>query len=168
MIESYPDVVYFSLPKQGISYLFEPTGGYRPKYSQTFDQLDKDKLCIASVDLYNVPSSQSSSKRKQTSTRIQFDTLSVLPVTFDFSNFENINITADTTAKELVDKLGEPDRKGSSDGLWIEWENLGLHVEFGLTKDWDTLQKDTWTRINLFKPGVQKGKDEDDMELEMR
>jgi len=129
--ESYPDAVYFSLPDQGVSYVFEPISPYKPKYKDSLATLALDQLTLTAIDIY----AKSASK-----TQTAFFKSSLLPLTFSCENFDagvikkGIVLDVNTTGKELVDALSEPERKGGGAGsipIWLEWTRVGIKIEMG-------------------------------------
>lgn len=74
---------------------------------------------------------------------------------------ESFTIGPGTTAKEFVQTLGEPNRKGGglgplsgSIGIWCEWTNIGVMIEFGGVEahGWDTGSDAIWKELTVFKP----------------
>ncbi|KAG9010014.1 hypothetical protein FRB90_008040 [Tulasnella sp. 427] len=52
-IKSYSDAVYFNYHGLGLSLLFVPTNGYKPRTSSTRTELKDQDLVLESVDIYN-------------------------------------------------------------------------------------------------------------------
>jgi hypothetical protein len=118
----YPDAVYFSLLKQGISFVFDPVAPYKPKHKQTLQDLELDSLKLSGIDLY-------SGKLKAKNT---FSTCSLLPLSIPLSKEKELELTAETSGQKLVEVLGEPGRKGGGSqrvAVWLEWPSYGLKFE---------------------------------------
>ncbi|XP_006454648.1 hypothetical protein AGABI2DRAFT_189890 [Agaricus bisporus var. bisporus H97] len=74
----------------------------------------------------------------------------------------------ETTGKEFVQALGEPDRKGGGTGpssgsidIWCEWTKDGIMVEFGGSQAkgpnvWETGKDAVWKVVTLFRPGANR------------
>jgi len=75
----------------------------------------------------------------------------------------SVSLDAHTTGKDIVARLGEPDRKGGgsgptagSIGIWCEWSKLGAMVEFGGDEArgpqaWERGREAIWSSLTLFK-----------------
>jgi len=175
-IKSYPDVVYFNFYPLGISLLFVPTNGYKPKGGLGLNDLQQEDLILDSIDIYNVPKAQANDGDESKSLRseLAFTTFPVSPITLPITAKSEdgrplgrppcIDVTPESTGKDLVQALGEPDRKGGGAGpssgsinIWCEWSKDGLMVEFGgvQAKAWDTGKDAAWKVITLFRPGMK-------------
>lgn len=180
-IKSYPDVVYFNLPELGISLQFHPATGYRPKMNLSEAQLDKTKLRLAAIDVYNheIQDQESQSGSAGTaSNRSAYAAFPGYPIRIssgtteprpDSINSKGLDLKPSTTGRDLVEVLGEPDRKGGgtgggSVGVWIEWTQLGLMVEMASKgfDAWDKGGESSWRYCSIFERGVVAGLDEDD------
>jgi len=76
----------------------------------------------------------------------------------------NLDVLADTSGKDFVQALGEPDRKGGgagpssgSIGIWCEWPKDGIMVEFGGDEAkgpqaWERGKDAVWKIITIFSP----------------
>lgn len=181
-VKSYSDAVYFNYYPLGISLLFAPKDGYKPKTGLKLDELQQDNLVLDSIDIYNVPKPKNDSNDKSTPSRseLAFTTFPlspiVLPITGQAKDKDGkpverppqLNITPETSGKDFVKALGEPDRKGGGTGpssgsinIWCEWSNDGVMVEFGGAeakgpRAWDTGKDAIWKVITFFKPGTKR------------
>ncbi|KAG5647599.1 hypothetical protein DXG03_008952 [Asterophora parasitica] len=177
-VKSYPDAVYLNYFALGLSLLFSPLAGYNPKSGLRFSELTNDKLVIDSIDIYNIPKPSSSDPRsKGTSSRtaeLAFASFPLLPLVLDVGGEvkdkdgnvvarpAQLEITQQTTGKEFVECLGEPDRKGGgagpssgSIGIWCEWTKDGIMVEFGGDEAkgpqaWERGKDAAWKVMTLF------------------
>lgn len=146
-IKVYPDAVYYNYFGLGLSILFQPVVGYKPG---DLSQLDTSKLSLQGVDVYN-----------QTDVT-KYAAFPSYPLVFAPSPTKTISITPQTSGKDFVQALGEPDRKGGGNGpisgsidIWCEWPNLGLMVEFGGDDvrgphAWEKGKDAKWKTITLF------------------
>ncbi|KAJ2919257.1 hypothetical protein MD484_g1145, partial [Candolleomyces efflorescens] len=177
-VKSYPDAVYFNYYDLGLSLLFTPQKGYKPKVGLKNTELETQKLVLDSLDLYNVPKPVDPAKAGKTGSsrsEIAFTTFPATPVTLtlvsvqdkdgkNVSRPQSISISTASTGKELVSTLGEPDRKGGgagpssgSIGIWCEWSKDGLMIEFGGDDArgpgaWERGKDAVWKVITLFQP----------------
>ncbi|EPQ60529.1 hypothetical protein GLOTRDRAFT_68244 [Gloeophyllum trabeum ATCC 11539] len=175
-IKSYPDAVYFNYYSLGLSLCFSPVDGYKPKMGLSLQDLQQERLVLDSIDLYNVPkpsgANAGESKSRNKTTTPSYSTyprlpliLKIAPTTSDGkSRSSHLEIKLDTTGKQFVECLGEPDRKGGgggpsagSIGIWCEWSKDGIMVEFGGDeargpKAWETGKDAAWKVITLFPP----------------
>jgi serine/threonine protein kinase len=172
-VKSYPDAVYLNFYALGLSLLFVPLPGYTPTTGTKLSQLNDNKLVLNSIDLYNIPPHNT----KQSSPRpseIAFSTYPRLPVELaiipEIKDANNnpltrpsiLEIKRETTGKDVVRCLGEPDRKGGgagpisgSIGIWCEWSQDGIMVEFGGDEArglqaWERGKDAVWKVITLF------------------
>lgn len=173
-VKSYSDAVYFNYFGLGISILFSPTGGYKPKAGLKRDELKKDGLVLDSIDIYNVPDASTSDPKAKVSASSSYITYPALPLVLPLSpgtvadtpRPEHISVERSTTGKDFVGVLGEPDRKGGgagpssgSIGIWCEWSRDGLMVEFGGNEArgpqaWERGKDAIWRVATMFKPKV--------------
>jgi hypothetical protein len=149
-IKIYPDAVYYNYFQLGISILFQPAAGYKPG---DLSQLDTSKLFLQSIDIYN-------------ESEIKYATYPSYPLVFFPSSTKTLSITPQTSGKDFVSALGEPDRKGGGNGpmsgsigIWCEWPKLGLMVELGGDdvrgpQAWEKGKDATWKTITLFAPAL--------------
>lgn len=177
-VKSYPDAVYFNYYALGLSLLFSPQKGYKPKVGLKYTDLETQKLVLDSLDVYNVPKPVDPAKAGKTGSsrsEIAFTTFPATPLTLtlasvqdkdgkDVSRPESITISTTSTGQELVGILGEPDRKGGgagpssgSIGIWCEWSKDGLMIEFGGDDArgpgaWERGKDAVWKVITLFQP----------------
>ncbi|KAG6832286.1 hypothetical protein H0H92_003519 [Tricholoma furcatifolium] len=155
-VKSYPDAVYLNYHMLGLSLLFTPVSGYKPKTGLQVSELDSEKLALNSLDIYNIPKPSATGPRlKGTSSRtaeLAFSSFPRFPLALDIregvevkgdddkaqKHPAELGVTPKTIGKEFVECLGEPDRKGGgsgpssgSIGIWCEWTKDGIMVEFG-------------------------------------
>ncbi|KAG7450668.1 uncharacterized protein BT62DRAFT_1001466 [Guyanagaster necrorhizus] len=178
-IKAYPDMVYFNYYKIGVSFQFKPTDGYRPKMGLEESELEKNRLILDGVDFYNIPKVDSSDpKAKGTSTRraeIAFSSYPISPLTLPITpNIKDkdgkvlhrpphFDVLPASTGKDFVQCFGEPDRKGGgtgpstgSIGIWCEWSQDGILVEFGGDEAkglqaWERGKDAVWKVITVFR-----------------
>ena len=174
-IKSYPDAVYFNYFTLGLSLLFSPENGYKPTAGLKLHELDDDKLVLESIYIYNVPPKDASLPRTSSHTaETTYSTYPDLPVTLvitaDVKDKDGkpiprpprLDVLADTSGKDFVQALGEPDRKGGgagpssgSIGIWCEWSRDGIMVEFGGNEAkgpqaWERGKDAVWKIITIF------------------
>ena len=169
-VKAYPDAVYLNYFALGLSFLFTPLSGYTPASGIKQTQLNYNKLVLDSINLYNTPShntKQSSSRPSETA----FSTYPCLPFelaitpnanSISLTRPSNVEIKQQSTGKDFVRCLGEPDRKGGgagplsgSIGIWCEWSRDGIMVEFGGDEArgpqaWERGKDAVWKVITLF------------------
>jgi hypothetical protein len=168
-VKSYPDAVYFNYYSLGLSLLFIPIKGHRPKSGDSPRDLQDAHLVLDGVDIYNdvfavkpdgKTGSQSSTYSPYPVTPIA---LTVTPETKEGTpRSPAVSVTRNMTGKEFVTALGEPDRKGGgsgpssgSIGIWVEWTRDGLMVEFGGDDSrgpqaWERGKDAPWRVISIF------------------
>ncbi|KZP01381.1 hypothetical protein CALVIDRAFT_543913 [Calocera viscosa TUFC12733] len=163
-IKPYPDAVYLNYQSFGISCLFTPLEGYAPpKFAQSTSELDGTQLRLGSIDVYN-PGEQKG-KVKQPS----YAAFSALPYTFTPRSGSPprppFQITQNTLGKEFVLALGEPGRKGGGGGpkagnigIWCEWSEEGVMVEFeageaSVVQNWEKGGEKVWKVMTVFERG---------------
>lgn len=168
-VKSFSDAVYLNYLPLGLSLLFTPQSGYKPKPNADLSELDQDNLVLESIDIYNVPPA---SRRPEPA----FSTFASLPLSLSFVAEAKDNdgkvvirpttliVTPELTGKDFVGVLHEPDRKGGgagpssgSIGIWCEWSNDGIMVEFGGEgargpQAWERGKDATWKVLTLFNP----------------
>ncbi|PSS37585.1 hypothetical protein PHLCEN_2v601 [Hermanssonia centrifuga] len=164
-VKSYPDAVYFNYFPLGLSLLFKPVNGYKPKTGLTCKELNDEDLILDGIDIYNVPTPKSSAPTKSKS---PYSTYPIDTVTLHLASIEGkarqpaTEIKRDTTGKDFVLGMGEPDRKGGgagpssgSIGIWCEWSKDGVMVEFGGEESrgpqaWERGKDAVWKVISIF------------------
>ncbi|KAJ3803397.1 hypothetical protein GGU11DRAFT_670918 [Lentinula aff. detonsa] len=176
-IKSYSDVVYYNFHTLGLSLLFKPTDGYKPRTGLVRSELIEDKLVLDSLDIYNIPASRSNPKGLQKKREeIAFATYPMSPVILNLTHPEeeegkniphSLQISKDSTGKDFVQGLGEPDRKGGgsgpssgSIGIWCEWTKHGILVEFGGVEAigpqaWERGKDAVWKVVTVFLPNIE-------------
>ncbi|KAI0094780.1 hypothetical protein BDY19DRAFT_988582 [Irpex rosettiformis] len=167
-VKSYPDAIYFNYFSIGLSLLFKPINGYKPKTGLLRDDLQDDKLVLGGLDIYNVRSpKEGQRKTKQPYSTYPADTimLALASVPDKPDRAKEIVVKVSTTGKEFVEIMGEPERKGGgagpssgSIGIWCEWTKDGVLVEFGGEEArgpqaWERGKDAVWNIITLFPPG---------------
>ncbi|KAJ3754429.1 hypothetical protein EV360DRAFT_51657 [Lentinula raphanica] len=173
-IKSFSDVVYYNYHALGLSLLFKPTNGYKPKSGLKRAELEEDNLALESLDIYNIPISTSEYKGpKKKTEETAFTTYPVLPISLDLTqstgeeNKSSGSITSESAGRDFVQHLGEPDRKGGgsgpssgSIGIWCEWTKYGLLVEFGGVEAigpqaWERGKDAVWKVVTVFLPCIK-------------
>ncbi|KAG7099057.1 hypothetical protein E1B28_000932 [Marasmius oreades] len=173
-VKSYPDAVYFNYHQLGLSLLFKPVQGYKPKMGLSRNDLEEGKLTVDGIDLYNTPSQQSSGEKSRKKATFTFSTYPISPIILKLEaeikdrdgkvipRPEQFVVQRETQGKAFVEYLGEPDRKGGgsgpssgSIGIWCEWLKDGILVEFGGAEArgpqaWETGKDAVWKVITLF------------------
>ncbi|KAI9460995.1 hypothetical protein BJY52DRAFT_1261663 [Lactarius psammicola] len=168
-VKTYPDAVYFNYYSLGLSLLFVPVNGYKPRSNAPRQDLLDTHLVLDGVDIYN--SALSNNPTGETgSQRSTYSPYPITPIVVaispetkgDISRASFLNITQHMVGKEFVDLLGEPDRKGGgsgpssgSIGIWVEWTRDGLMVEFGGEDSrgpqaWERGKDAPWKVISIF------------------
>lgn len=162
-IKSYPDAVYFNYYSIGLSLLFVPVNGYKPRSNASRQDLLDTHLVLNGVDVYNLTGETGSH-------RSAYSPYPITPIVIAISHETSgdttrpsfLNITQDLVGKEFVALLGEPDRKGGgsgpssgSIGIWAEWTKDGLMVEFGGDNSrgpqaWERGKDAPWKVISIF------------------
>ncbi|KAF8647913.1 hypothetical protein AX16_006445 [Volvariella volvacea WC 439] len=167
-VKSYHDAVYFNYYPLGLSLLFVPINGYKPSMGLTLGQLSNEDLALDGIDIYNIPKATRPSKTTAKPSELAFSThpISPLPLKFtktDTSEPLSLDIARETTGKEFVSRLGEPERKGGgagpssgSIGIWCEWTKYGVMVEFGGDEArgpqaWERGKDAVWKVVTLFR-----------------
>ena len=168
-VKSYPDAVYFNYFALGISLLFKPVNGYKPKTGLKREDLHDSDLVLDGIDIYNVI------KSAKPGTAKPFSAYPVSPLVLTLSSQppekdakprpSQFEVKPETTGKEFVASMGEPDRKGGgagpssgSIGIWCEWSRDGVMVEFGGEESrgpqaWERGKDAVWKVISVFPPG---------------
>ncbi|KAF8349762.1 hypothetical protein F5887DRAFT_398728 [Amanita rubescens] len=169
-VKAFSDAVYLNYFPLGLSLLFTPQSGYKPKPNSDMSDLDQDNLVLESIDIYNAPPT---SRRAEPA----FSTFASLPLSLSLVAEAKDNdgkvvirpttliVKPESTGKDFVGTLHEPDRKGGgagpssgSIGIWCEWSNDGIMVEFGGEgargpQAWERGKDATWKVLTLFIPG---------------
>ena len=168
-VKSYSDIVFFNYYSLGLSLQFIPINGYRPQSGTSRQDLQDTNLILDGVDIYNNPSTDGSDG-KTSSQSPAYTPYPISPIVFTVSpetkegtpRSSLLNISQNTTGKEFVTALGEPDRKGGgsgpssgSIGIWVEWTRDGLMVEFGGDDSrgpqaWERGKDAPWRVISIF------------------
>lgn len=164
-VKAYSDAVYFNYFKLGVSLLFKPINGYKPKTGSRREELRDNNLILDGIDLYRASKYQDRSKSS-------YATYPLNPITLNLASIPErtrpsfLEVTPDTTGKDFVVGLGEPDRKGGgagpssgSIGIWCEWSKDGIMVEFGGDESrgpqaWERGKDAVWKVISVFPPAT--------------
>ena len=168
-VKSYPDAVYFNYYSLGLSLLFVPVNGYKPRSNASRQDLLDTHLVLDGIDIYN--NALSSNPTGETgSQRSTYSPYPITPIVIaispetsgDIARPSFLNITQRMVGKEFVALLGEPDRKGGgsgpssgSIGIWVEWTRDGLMVEFGGEDSrgpqaWERGKDAPWKVVSIF------------------
>ena len=143
--------------------------------------MEKDRIRLASIDVYNHEASIQEPPTRKTSAASRPSRNSASKPTFSAfpryplfvayppvdtpDQFKVFSISPETTGKEFSNTLGEPDRKGGGEGsmgIWCEWTGVGLMVEFasGGLQAWEKGADAKWKVITVFERGVMLGKED--------
>jgi hypothetical protein len=165
-ISSYSDCVYFNYYPLGLSLLFKPRNDYKLRAGLQRQDLEEESLVLESLDIYHILVSNPKSKSKSAS----FSTHPVPQLTLQLSPLEGksrplaFEISRESSGKDFVKALGEPDRKGGGAGpssgsiaIWCEWSRDGIMVEFGGEEAigphaWETGKDAVWRVLTIFSP----------------
>ncbi|KAI0068314.1 hypothetical protein BV25DRAFT_1987115 [Artomyces pyxidatus] len=178
-VKSYPDAVYFNYYALGISLLFVPINPYKPTTGLGRDDLNGDSLILDGIDIYNSPALSippDGAKTGRTASSPIYSPYPSFPLLLSLSpetkegapvRVSTFPVTQETTGKEFITAIGEPDRKGGgagpssgSIGIWVEWSKDGLMVEFGGEESrgpqaWERGKDAMWKVISIFPPKSQ-------------
>ncbi|TFY59093.1 hypothetical protein EVJ58_g6002 [Rhodofomes roseus] len=169
-VKSYSDAVYFNYLVLGLSLLFKPVNGYKPKTGLKREELRDSDLVLDGIDIYNVI------KLSKPGTAKPFAAYPMSPLVLSLSSQppeekdakprpSQFEVKSETTGQEFVASMGEPDRKGGgagpssgSIGIWCEWSKDGVMVEFGGEESrgpqaWERGKDAVWKVISVFPPG---------------
>ncbi|KAF5375184.1 hypothetical protein D9758_000420 [Tetrapyrgos nigripes] len=173
-VKAYSDVVYLNYYPLGLSLLFKPISGYKPKTGLTRSELKDDCLTLDSLDIYNIPKPKPDDKVRSKKSEIAFSSFPISPLVLQLaqdvkdkdgkvvSRPASIELHRDSQGKDIVQVLGEPDRKGGgsgpssgSIGIWCEWTKDGVLVEFGGVEAtgpqaWERGKDAVWKVITVF------------------
>ena len=176
-VKSYPDTVYLNFFAIGLSLQFTPKDGYKPTSGLKQSDLKNEKLALDSIYIYNVPAKKSDVQSKGTSSRaaeLAFSNFPVSPLLLNINpeikdkdgktiaRPPKLDVHPDSSGKDFVQTLGEPDRKGGgagpssgSIGIWCEWSKDGIMVEFGGDEAkgpqaWERGKDAVWKIITVF------------------
>lgn len=173
-VKSYSDAVYFNYFPLGLSLLFKPINGYRPKTGLKREELKDGDLVLDGIDIYNIPKPSSNANVTSNKSKQTYSTYPLTPIALPLSSDHKLpdgkprlaqfSVKPDTTGKEFVQDMGEPDRKGGgagpssgSIGIWCEWSKDGVMVEFGGDESrgpqaWERGKDAIWKIISIFPP----------------
>ncbi|CAA7259918.1 unnamed protein product [Cyclocybe aegerita] len=176
-VKSYPDAIYLNYFSIGLSLLYAPKGGYRPTSGLKCNDLKHDRLSLDSIYVYNVPIKKQTKGTSSRAAELAFSTYPLLPLALNItaeakdkeekpiSRPPKLDVHAETSGKDFVLALGEPDRKGGgagpssgSIGIWCEWTKDGIMVEFGGDEAkgpqaWERGKDAIWKIITVFSKG---------------
>ncbi|GJE87612.1 hypothetical protein PsYK624_036950 [Phanerochaete sordida] len=169
-VKAYPDAVYFNYFPLGLSLLFKPVNGYKPKTGLARAELKDTDLVLDGIDIYNVPPPKpgATPRHKSAYSTYPVESFSIPLVQIpDKSRHDHIEVKPTTSGKDFVSAMGEPDRKGGgagpssgSIGIWCEWAKDGVMVEFGGDESrgpqaWEKGKDAVWKVISIFPPSSQ-------------
>jgi hypothetical protein len=165
-IKSYSDAVYFNYYKLGLSLQFAPKDGYKPSSRLKQNELKNENLFLDSIYLYNTSPGENEDS--------SFTAHPVSPLVLKLnpnaksrdgdllSRPSSLEVQRDASGKDFVTALLEPDRKGGgmgpssgSIGIWCEWSEDGIMVEFGGAEAkgpqaWERGKDALWKIITIF------------------
>jgi len=175
-VKSYSDAVYFNYYSLGFSLLFKPVNGYKPKTGLKREDLKDSDLVVDGIDIYNVPQSKAGSA-SGSNTKLTYSAYPVSPLMIKLAPTTSesdakprpaqFDVKHQTTGKDFVEGMGEPDRKGGgagpssgSIGIWCEWSKDGVMVEFGGDESrgpqaWERGKDAIWKIITIFPPKLE-------------
>lgn len=166
-VKAYPDAMFVNYYALGCSIEYRPTNGYKPSPNiQSISELQTNNLALDKIDIYNSPhDNKSNTTPSSSNTTPTFAKYPDLPLMVTFSHETlSISVSTDTTGKDFVAALGEPDRKGGGAGpssgsinIWCEWTKEGVMVEFGGRdargpQAWDKGKDAIWKVISFYPP----------------
>ena len=166
-VKAYPDAVFVNYYAFGCSIEYRPTNGYKPSPNvQSISELQTNNLELDKIDIYNSPhDNEPGTTTTSSKTAPTFVKYPGLPLVIAFSHAPlSISVSMDTTGKDFVTALGEPDRKGGGGGpssgsinIWCEWTKEGVMVEFGGRdargpQAWDKGKDANWKVISFYPP----------------
>ena len=168
-VKAYPDAVFVNYYALGCSFEYRPANGYKPPLNvQSIADLQTNNLALDKIDLYNSPyddGEPNTAQKTKSKTSPIFAKYPSLPLEITFSHEpKSISVTTESTGKDFVAALGEPDRKGGGAGpssgsinIWCEWTKEGVMVEFGGRdargpQAWDKGKDARWKVISLYPP----------------
>jgi hypothetical protein len=168
-VKSYPDAVYFNYYSIGLSLLFIPINGYKPRSGLSRQDLQDANLVLNGIDIYNDLFTVKSDGKTSSQSPVYSPyptipmALTVTPETKEGTSRPSaLSVTRNMTGKEFVTALGEPDRKGGGSGpssgnigVWVEWTRDGLMVELGGDDSrgpqaWERGKDAPWRVISIF------------------
>ena len=166
-VKVFPDAVFVNYCALGCSIEYRPTNGYKPSpNAKSITELQTNNLALDKIDIYNSPDdNKSNTTPTSLKTTPTFAEYTDLPLTIAFSHeLLSMSVSTDTTGKDFVAALGEPDRKGGGAGpssmsinIWCEWTKEGVMVEFGGRdargpQAWDKGKDAKWKVISIYPP----------------
>ncbi|KAJ8520086.1 hypothetical protein ONZ45_g3041 [Pleurotus djamor] len=138
-------------------------------------ELKDERLSLDGIDIYNVPPTTATKDNRRTA-EVKFTTFPATPLVLRLSaqakdgdaqaaaRPSEITVSTETTGKEFVQNLGEPDKKGGgagpshgSIGIFCAWSRDGIMVEFGGQEAigpqaWERGKDAIWRVITVFPP----------------
>lgn len=162
----FPNSVYFNHYNLGLSLQFIPINGYKPKPG---NELQKDSLVLDGIDIYNTSGSTEAptagGKPPRKIANAQYSPYPSFPIRIPKKpgSDEVFEVLPTSTGKDFVGFLGEPTRKGGGSGptggaigIWCEWKEVGIMVEFGGdeaqgTQAWERGKDARWAVLTFFK-----------------
>ena len=168
-IKAFPDAVFVNYYALGCSIEYRLINGYKPPSNvQSITDLQTDNLALDKIDIYNSPpdySEPDTTQKTRSKTAPVFARYPSLPLVIPFSRESgSVSVTPESTGKDFVAALGEPDRKGGGAGpssgsinIWCEWGREGIMVEFGGREArgphaWDKGKDARWKVVSVYLP----------------
>lgn len=169
-VKSFSSSVYFNYYSLGLSLLFSPSNGYKPRPGAARADLRSEDLLLESVDIYNVATkSESALPANRKAANPMYSPFPKYPIIIarpakGTEPQAEFHLAPSSIAKDLVSFFGEPSRKGGgggpsggSIGIYCEWKDIGLMVEFGGdeakgTQAWDKGKDALWSVATVFQP----------------
>lgn len=167
-VKAYSDAVYYNYHAFGLSLLFVPVGGFKPQGGVARrEDLPEERLILDSIDVYNVAPGTGKDVSDTAYAQYPAFPISIPLVTLPTSAARtktHIDIGPETIGQDFVRAMGEPTRKGGgsgpsagSIGIWCEWTQDGVMVEFGGDESrgaqaWETGKNAAWRVLTVFNP----------------
>ena len=168
-VKAYPDAVFVNHYALGCSIEYRPMNGYKPSSNvHSITDLQTNNLALDKIDLYNSPyddGEPNTAMKTKPATAPTFAKHPGLPLTITLPDEpKSMSVTAESTGKDFVAALGEPDRKGGGGGpssgsinIWCEWAKVGVMVEFGGRdargpQAWEKGKDAKWKVISFYPP----------------
>jgi hypothetical protein len=181
-VKVYPDAVYYNYHALGLSLMYVNKDGSRLAPSSKSgsvtakrEDVREDTLILDSIDVYNVVGEQSKEGRVPyspfpahsimipLSAGVQSGLPEATESTASAPRASQMVVKPTTTGREFVEGIGEPTRKGGgsgpssgSIGIWCEWKDDGIMVEFGGAESrgiqaWERGKDAVWKVLTMFR-----------------
>ncbi|KAH9944032.1 uncharacterized protein BXZ73DRAFT_87005 [Epithele typhae] len=130
--------------------LFKPVGGWVPKTGLNVEDIQSGNLVLDGIDIYNVPPPKAGANASR-ATKSQYTTYPHFPSRSP--SFQSFQITGETTGKNFVSTMGEPDRKGGGAGP----SSGSIDIWFGGEESrgpqaWERGKDAVWKVLSVFPP----------------